>query len=81
MDGADRKAWFDAEHVENQERALDGDTAALKAKIAELTAELDSARRDRETYREQLSEILGLLDEMRYVTVKDEWLLRDEGMA
>ena len=26
MDGADRKAWFDAEHVENQERALDGDT-------------------------------------------------------
>lgn len=28
MDGADRKAWFDAEHVEHQERALDGDTAA-----------------------------------------------------
>ena len=26
MDGADRKAWFDAEHVETEERALDGDT-------------------------------------------------------
>lgn len=26
MDGAERKAWFDAEHVEHQERALDGDT-------------------------------------------------------
>ena len=28
MDGADRKAWFDAEHVETEERALDGDTDA-----------------------------------------------------
>lgn len=26
MDGAERKAWFDAEHVEHQERALDGNT-------------------------------------------------------
>ena len=26
MDGAERKAWFDAEHVETEERALDGDT-------------------------------------------------------
>lgn len=33
-------AWFDAEHVENQERALDGDTAALNAKIAELQAQV-----------------------------------------
>ena len=32
MDGAERKAWFDAEHVETEERALDGDTAALEAK-------------------------------------------------
>ena len=27
-------AWFDAEHVETEERALDGDTAATEAKIA-----------------------------------------------
>ena len=26
MDGAERKAWFDAEHVETEERALDGGT-------------------------------------------------------
>lgn len=40
MDGADRKAWFDAEHVETEERALDGDTSALNAKIAELERKL-----------------------------------------
>ena len=40
MDGADRKAWFDAEHVETEEQALDGDTAALNAKIAELERKL-----------------------------------------
>ena len=48
-------AWFDAEHVENQERALDGDTAALEREetgpikefvglmqqITKLTAERD----------------------------------------
>ena len=26
MDGADRKAWFDAEHAEHQDGTLDGDT-------------------------------------------------------
>ena len=40
MDGAERKAWFDAEHVETEERALDGDTAALNAKIAALEKKL-----------------------------------------
>ena len=33
-------AWFDAEHVENQERALDGDESALNARIAELERKL-----------------------------------------
>jgi len=33
-------AWFDAEHVETKERALDGDTAALNARIAELEKKL-----------------------------------------
>lgn len=33
-------AWFDAEHVETEERALDGDTAALNAKIAALEKKL-----------------------------------------
>lgn len=33
-------AWFDAEHVETEERALDGNTAALNAKIAELERKL-----------------------------------------
>ena len=33
-------AWFDAEHVETEERALDGDTDALEAKIAELEKKL-----------------------------------------
>ena len=42
LDVADLAAWFDAEHVETEERALDGDTAALNAKIAELTAERDT---------------------------------------
>lgn len=31
LDVADLADWFDAEHVENQELALDGDTAALEA--------------------------------------------------
>ena len=37
-------AWFDAEHVESKERALDGDTAALNAKIAELQEQVDALR-------------------------------------
>ena len=32
-------AWFDAEHVENKERALDGDTDALERKSADLIHE------------------------------------------
>ena len=82
------QAWFDSEHVETPNATSHGDTAALDAKIAALTAELDSARRDRETYREKFSKCLGyadaihaLMDEPRYVATRDEWLLRDEGFA
>lgn len=38
MSGEERQAWFDAEHVENQNGTLDGARAALDAKFAELTA-------------------------------------------
>ena len=50
MDGAERQAWFDAEHVEHQERALDGDTDALERKSADLIHEY---------YRPMVSELQG----------------------
>ena len=40
LDVADLADWFDAEHVETKERALDGDTAALNARIADLEAQV-----------------------------------------
>ena len=67
------QAWFDSEHVETQNGTSHGDTAALEAKIAALTAELDSARRDRETYRE----LLGKAIDFAYAIT----LLVDEGAA
>ena len=66
-------AWFDSEHVETPNATLHGDTAALSAKIAALTSELDSARRDRETYRE----LLGQAIDFAYAIT----LLVDEGAA
>lgn len=88
MDGAERKAWFDAEHVETEERALDGDTAALNAKIAELTAERDKLQEqlligwececrlqaERERYREKFGKCLDYADAIHA-------LMDDEGMA
>lgn len=70
-------AWFDAEHVETEERALDGDTDALNAKIAELTAERDKLQEqlrigwececrlqaEREQYREKLSNVMDAVHE------------------
>ena len=87
MDGADRKAWFDAEHVEHQERALDGDTAALNARINELRAHEREWRvlskqlmDERELYREALSQLLDTFtDGMGKVSaILDNY---DEGMA
>ena len=81
-------AWFDAEHVENQERALDGDTAALNAKIAELTAERDKLQEqlligwececrlqaERDHYRSKFGKCLDYADAIHA-------LMDDEGMA
>lgn len=74
-------AWFDAEHVANQKRALDGDTAALNAKIAELTAERDNladelliANKQREWYREKFGKCIDYADAIHA-------LMDDEGMA
>ena len=87
MDGADRKAWFDAEHVETEERALDGDTAALNARINELRAHEREWRvlskqlvDERELYREALSQLLDTVtDGMSKVSaILDNY---DEGMA
>ena len=81
MDEAERKAWFDAEHVETEERALDGDTAALNAKITELTAERDNladdlliANKQREWYRKKFGKCIDCADAIHA-------LMDDEGMA
>ena len=89
------QAWFDSEHVETPNATIHGDTAALNAEIAELEAELEDAlvqlekaQCEREKYRELFSGALdyagaihALMDEPRYVATRDEWLLRDEGLA
>ena len=80
-------AWFDAEHVETEERALDGDTAALNARINELRAHERELRElcrqildERELYREALSQLLDTVtDGMSKVSaILDSY---DEGMA
>lgn len=80
-------AWFDAEHVETEERALDGDTAALNARINELRAHEREWRvlskqlvDERELYREALSQLLDTVtDGMSKVSaILDNY---DEGMA
>lgn len=51
MDGAERKAWFDAEHVEHQERALDGDTEPENEDSRELIlADLENKTREWHDY-------------------------------
>ena len=88
MDGAERQAWFDAEHVETPNATLHGDTAALDAKnkrvtfaerirfvdeIERLTAERDEARREREHYRKKFGKCLDYADAIH--------ALMDEGLA
>lgn len=48
-------AWFDAEHVEHQERALDGDTDALERKSADLIHEY---------YKPMVAELQAKVDEL-----------------
>lgn len=62
MDGAERKAWFDAEHVEHQERALDGDTDALERKSADLIHEY---------YKPMVAELQAKVD--RLTAERDNW--------
>ena len=80
-------AWFDAEHVETEERSLDGDTAVLNARINELRAHERELRElcrqtidERELYREALSQLLDTVtDGMSKVSaILDNY---DEGMA
>ena len=79
MDGAERKAWFDAEHVETPNATLHGDTAALDDKIAELTADnkvmatelanfdkyVFQLRAERDELRCQIAELTAQLEEHR----------------
>ncbi len=65
-------AWFDAEHVETKERALDGDTAALNAKIAELERKLRISweyeckfQDERDVLQEQVDELTAERDEWK----------------
>ena len=62
MDGAERKAWFDAEHVETEERALDGDTDALESKSADLIHEY---------YKPMVAELQAKVD--RLTAERDDW--------
>lgn len=57
-------AWLNAEHAETANGTLDGDTAALEAKIDELTAERDKLQ-------EQL--LVGWECERRLQAERDYW--------
>lgn len=87
LDVADLADWFDAEHVEHQERALDGDTAALNARINELRAHERELRElckqltaERELYREVASQLLDTITDglNKASAIIDDY---DEGMA
>lgn len=65
MDGADRKAWFDAEHVETEERALDGDTDALNAKIAALEKKLRISWEYECKFQAERDELQAQVDELK----------------
>ena len=75
--------WFDAEHVEHQERALDGDTAALNARINELRAHEREWRvlsKQLMDEREQYRKLFGMaLDWAHEITMLESSI--DEGMA
>lgn len=90
LDVADLADWFNSEHVETPNTTLDGDTAALNAKIAELEkklrvgwececklqAERDKARKECETYRSLLGKALDYADAIHALAGEI-----DEGMA
>ena len=55
-------AWMNAEH---QDGTLDGDTAALNAKIAELTAERDKLKANNEQLHTLAGEQAAKIDELQ----------------
>ena len=80
-------AWFDAEHVETINGTLDGDTAALNARINELRAHEREWRvlsnqltAERELYREVASQLLDTITDglNKASAILDGY---DEGMA
>ena len=58
-------AWFDAEHVETEEQALDGDTAALNAKIAELERKLRISWEYECKFQAERDELQAKVDELK----------------
>ena len=59
-------AWFDSEHVETANGTLDGDTAALNAKIAELTAERDTLQGALDIAVQNESKLEAERDELKF---------------
>lgn len=57
-------AWFDAEHVETKEMALDGDTAALNATIAELERKLRISWEYECKFQDERDELQAQVDEL-----------------
>ena len=72
MDGADRKAWFDAEHVETEERALDGDTEPENEDSRErLEAEIESYSAFDMMDTITLDMVIGWLDRQAAITERE----------
>ena len=72
MDGAERKAWFDAEHVENHDRALDGDIEPQNADSRErLEAEIESYSAFDMMDTITLDMVIGWLDRQAAITAEE----------
>ena len=87
MDGAERKAWFDSEHVETPNATLQGDTAALNAKYDDDSREkleadvrkiaeaynMDDQRHGTERFAHELYfSIIHLLDRQAAITQEQD---------
>lgn len=71
LDVADLADWFDAEHVENQDGTLDGDTAALNAKIAELERKLRISWEYECKFQDERDVLQARVDEL--TAERDNW--------
>lgn len=96
MDGADRKAWFDAEHVEHQERALDGDTDAQNEpylfgmpldEVLGKLRQVDELETEREALKRRTLQLELHIEQLRSKLSRacdnahDTLRIMDEGMA